>query len=135
MLIHLKLSQRLLTLSSLLWILFSSCCSNLVFFVSSCSKMLILYSPSSIPLLIPCKLFFTSVSVFFISDSSFFMVFISVFMLLKFSLSSSTLPPSSLSILISSVLNSASGTLLVSICSFSGVLVCSFIWDICLSFF
>ena len=72
------------------------------------------------------NVFFISISVF-ISEWFFFMFPIS---LLNFSLSSSMLLLSSLNILITSVLNSASDRLLVSILfsSFSGVLFYSFIW-------
>ena len=75
-----------------------------------------IFMVSSTLLLISCKLFFISISVSFISDWVFFM-------LLRFSLSS-------LSILITSVLNTACSRLLVSILvsSFSGVLFYFFIW-------
>ena len=118
MLVCLKLSQRLLTLSSFfeyffLFAILIGCFCFLIFQLVSCTLLLIL-----------CKLFFTSVSVSFISVWFFFMVSMSFFMLWKFSLSSSTLPLSLLSIIITRVLNSASSRLLVSIwlCSFSGVL-------------
>ena len=73
----------------------------LVVFCFLCSKSLIWFSASSTLLFFPCKLFFISVSVSFVSDWIYFM-------LLRSSLSS-------LSILITSVLNSASGRLLTSI--------------------
>ena len=74
------------------------------------------FSPITLPSPTQCKLFFISISVSFISDWVFFML-----------LSSSL---SSLSILITSVLNSTSHRLLISILcsSFSGVLICSLIW-------
>ena len=66
--------------------------------------------------LVSCKLFCISISESFVSNWI-------IFMLLRSSLSS-------LSILITRVLNSASHRLLISIwfSSFSGVLICSFIW-------
>ena len=112
----LKWSQRLLTLSSFVWIHFSSCCSDWSFYAFLCSKSLIWFSASPILLLFHCKLFFISVSVSFVSDSAFFM------------LSRSSL--SYLSILITRVLNFGSDRLLISILFsyFSGVLICSFTW-------
>ena len=91
------------------WIPFSSCCSNWLLFSALCSKSLIWFSASSTLLLFPCKLFFISISVSFVSDWIFFMI-------LRSSLSY-------LSILITSVLNSASNRLLssISFSSFSGV--------------
>ena len=110
MLVHLKLSQRLLTLSSFFLFFFSTRCSDWVFFASLHSKSLIWFSASSTLLLFPCKLFFILNTISFISDWIYFMM-------LRPSLSS-------LSILITSVLNSLSERLLISILlsSFSGVL-------------
>ena len=68
----------------------------------------VIFSASSTLLLIPCHLFFISVSVSLISDWFFFMISISFFILLKFSLSS-------LSTFITIVFNSVSGILLASI--------------------
>ena len=70
---------------------FSFCCSYWVFFASLYSKSLIWFSASSTLLLIPCTLFFISISVSFISDwffimvskFYFFIVSMSSFMLLK----------------------------------------------------
>ena len=78
MLIRLKFSQRLLTLSSLFGFtfLFSFCCSDWEAF------------PSSILPLIPYKLFFISVSIHFISDQLFFMFSMSFLVLSKFIYSS-----------------------------------------------
>ena len=56
----LKLSWRLLTLSSFFCILFSSCYSDWLFFASLCSKSLIWFLASPTLLLFPCKLFFIS---------------------------------------------------------------------------
>ena len=111
----LKLSQRLLILSSFLKVLFSSC-SDWLFFASLCSKSLIWFSASSPLLLFPCKFFFISIRVSFVYGWI-------IFMLLRSSLSS-------LSILVTSVLNSASDRLLISILfsSFGGALIYSFIW-------
>ena len=53
---------------------FSSCCSDWLFFASLCSKSLIWFSAPSTLLLFPCKLFFISVSVSFLSDWIFFML-------------------------------------------------------------
>ena len=82
-------------------ILFSSCCSDWLFFASLCSKSLIWFLASSTLLLIPYKLFFISISVSFISDLLFFQAVTSSL--------------SSLSILITSVLNSAPDRFLISI--------------------
>ena len=68
----LKLSHRLLILSLFLWILFSYC-SDGCFFASLCSKS-IWFSAFSTLLLCPCKLFFTSISVSFVSDWILFIV-------------------------------------------------------------
>ena len=96
-------------------------------------KLLVQSSLSSL-LLIPYHVFFIIVIVFFISDCCFYMVFIS---LCKYSLSSSLFLPSSLSTLITIVLNTASGRLLTSILfsSFSWNLPYSFIWDMFLCLF
>ena len=81
-----------------------------------------LSAPSTL-LLFPCKLFFISIIVSFIYDWIFCI-------LVKPSLSS-------LSILITSILNSAFDRLLISISfsSFSGVLICSFTWAMFISSF
>ena len=63
MLVHLKLSQRLLTLFSSFLFFFSFWCSDWVFFASLCSKSLIWISALSTLLLVLCKLFFISISV------------------------------------------------------------------------
>nr|KAF6450522.1 hypothetical protein HJG59_008394 [Molossus molossus] len=125
MLACLKLSQRLLTLSSFFWILFSFCCSDWGFFASSYSKSMVCSLDLRTLVLKLCKLFFISVSASFNSDWSFFMLLRPSLRSLRFSLSS-------LSILISSILNSASVRLLISISlsSFLGVLFCSYIWDL-----
>ena len=83
-----------------------------------CSTSLIWFSASCTLLLVPYKFFFISLTARFISAWVFFI-------LLK-------CPMSSLSILITIVLNSASHRLLISILysSFSGVLFCSFIWAV-----
>ena len=106
----LKLSLRLLTLSLVFWILFSSC-SDWFIFASLCSKLLIWFSASSTSLLFPCKLFFISISVSFVSDWVFFM-------LLRSSLSS-------LGTLITGVLDCTSNRMLISLLfsSFSGILI------------
>nr|KAF6407316.1 hypothetical protein HJG59_009947 [Molossus molossus] len=125
MLAHLKLSQRLLTLSSFFWILFSFCCSDWAFFASLYSKSMVCFLDLRTLLLKLCKLFFISVNASFNSDCASIISDWSFFMLLRPSLSS-------LSILISSILNSASVRLLISILlsSFIEVLFCSFIWDL-----
>ena len=69
----LKLFQRLFILSSFFWILFYSTCSVLLLFASLCSKSLIWFLASSTLLLFPCKLFFISISVSFVSDWVFFL--------------------------------------------------------------
>ena len=61
MLDHLKLSQRLLTLSLFFWILLSACYSDWLFFASLCSKSLILLSALFPLLLFPFKLFSISI--------------------------------------------------------------------------
>ena len=68
MLVCLKLSQRLLTLSSTFWILFSSCFSRGVSFSSLYSKSLIWFLCSSSLLLGLCIIFFISVSLCLISS-------------------------------------------------------------------
>nr|KAF6416284.1 hypothetical protein HJG59_009535 [Molossus molossus] len=139
MLARLKLSQRLLTLSSFFWILFYFCCSDWAFFASLYSKFMVCFLALSTLLLNLCKLFFISVNASFISDCASIISDCasiisdwSFFMLLRPSLSSLRFSPSSLSILISSIWNSASVRLLISISlsSFLGVLFCSFIWDL-----
>ena len=102
---------------------FPFCYYDWVFFASLYSKPLFWFSALSTLLLISYKLFFISFSISFILTHSFFMVSMSVFMMLKFSLSS-------LCILITSVLNSASSRLLVSILfsSFSGVFFFLFVY-------
>ena len=93
----LKLSQKVLnSILGVFWIL-SSSCSDWLFLASLCSITLIRFSASSTVMLFPYKLFI-SISVPYISDCTFFM-------LLRSSLSS-------LSILITNVLNSASDRLL-----------------------
>ena len=67
MLESLKLSQRLIMLSSVFWILFSFCYMDWLFFASLCSKSLISFSALFILLLFPYKFFFISISVSFIS--------------------------------------------------------------------
>ena len=116
MLVCLKLSQRLLTLSSFFWILSSFCSSNWVLLASLYSKSLILVLASSTLLLIPCKLLFHLVYLSFLTGP--------FLTLLRFSLRS-------LGILITSVVNSVPSRLLVSILfiSFSGVLFSSLIWN------
>ena len=111
----LKSSQRLLILSSFFWIIFSSCFSDWLFFASLCSISLILFLASSTILVFSYELFIISISVSFVSAWIFYM-------LLRFSLSS-------LSILITSVLNSASDRLVVSILFRS-----SFFWSFDLFF-
>ena len=105
---------------SFFWILISSFCSSWMFLSSFCSKSLI-WVPVSFPsLLVPCIFFFISL----------YIAFISYFILWPHS-------TISVSILITSVLNSASDRLAISssLSSFSGVLIYSFIWAIflCLS--
>ena len=103
-------------------VFFLFCSDWWLFFASLYSKSLMCFLASSTLLLFPCYLFFISISVPFVSDWIFFM-------LVRSSLSS-------LSILITSVLKSASDRLLISIsfCSFSGVLFCSFTWAMFLYF-
>nr|KAF6413533.1 hypothetical protein HJG59_009738 [Molossus molossus] len=132
MLARLKLSQRLLTLSSFFWILFSFCCSDWGFFASLYSKSMVCSLDLRTLLLKLCKLFFISVNASFNSNCVSMISNWSFFMLLRPSLSSLTFSLSSLSILISSILNSVSVRLLISLSlsSFIGVLFCSFIWDL-----
>ena len=120
MLVCLGIFQRLLILSSFFWILVSSFCSGWKLISSLCSKSLIWILASSPSLLVPYRSFFISLTANFISS----------FMLLPYSMSS-------LSILITSVLNSAdkqpaSDRLLITISrsSFPGVFFFSFIWAI-----
>nr|KAF6387551.1 hypothetical protein mMyoMyo1_008041 [Myotis myotis] len=118
MLVRLKLSQRLLTLSSSFWVLYSFCFSGWVFFASSYFRSLTWFLGSSRLLLDLCILFFISVSVCLISDWPF-----SIF--LVFSLRSLKVSPSSLEVcrrflsnLIMVVLNSMSSISLLSSISF-----------------
>nr|KAF6452934.1 hypothetical protein HJG59_008233 [Molossus molossus] len=69
-LVCLKLSQRLLTLSLFIY-LFWILCSDWAFFASLYSNLMVCFLASSTLLLIPCKLFFISVSAALISDWSF----------------------------------------------------------------
>ena len=122
-LIHLKLSKKLLNYSHSFWF----------------RCFLFPYLPNlSVPLLHPqywcwpvmCSSFQLLHSSFLTSS------FLCFLLLLKFSLSSATLPISLLTILISSVLNYASSRLIVFILfSSSEVLFCSFIWDMSVSSF
>ena len=80
-------------------ILFSSYCSDWLVFASLCSKSLIWFLVSSTLLLFACKFFFISIGVSFVSYRIFFM-------LLRYSLHS-------LSILITSVMNSESDRLFI----------------------
>ena len=109
----LKLSQRFLSLSSFFWILASSFSSGWMLISSLCSKPLIWVLVSFPSLLTPCIFYFISLCVAF--TSSFF-----------------DRAQSILSVLITSVLNSASDRLPISssLRSFSRVLVCSFIWAV-----
>nr|KAF6460621.1 hypothetical protein HJG59_011526 [Molossus molossus] len=68
MLARLKLSQRLLTLSSLFWILFSFCCSDWAFFAFLYSKSMVWFLALPSLLFNLCTLFFISVSASFNSD-------------------------------------------------------------------
>ena len=107
---YLKLSQRLLILSSYFGFFFP------FVVLIGCFCFLVFQIIYLIIGFIHCKLFFISISVSFISDWIFFYA--------------AEASLNSLSILITSVLNSASDRLLISISltSFSGVLICSFIW-------
>ena len=111
----LKLSQRFLSLSSFFWILVSSFCSGWMFISSFCSKSLIWVPVSFSSLLVPCVFFFISLRI----------AFTYFFILGPYSIIS-------VSILITSVLNSASDRLAISLSLsyFSGTLTCSFIWAI-----
>ena len=115
--IHLRLSQMLLTLSSSFLNYFYFCCSDWVFSASLSFNSLICSSASCPPLLIPWNVFFMSDCFFFMFSVCFYVSYLFVYVL-----SSSTLPLNPWSILITSVLNSAPGRLLVSILfsSFSG---------------
>uniref|UniRef100_K9IGA9 Uncharacterized protein n=1 Tax=Desmodus rotundus TaxID=9430 RepID=K9IGA9_DESRO len=114
----LKLSQKLLILSSFFWIHFFPCHSDWLLFASLCSKSLIY---SQLHLLSCC----------FPKNCSLFQLVCPLFLTRRFFFTLLRSSLSSLSILITSVLNSASDTLLMSISfsSFSGVLICSFIWS------
>nr|KAF6435824.1 hypothetical protein HJG63_012547 [Rousettus aegyptiacus] len=116
MFLHL-MSQRLLKLSSFVWILFSCCCSDCMSSTTPSSKSIIQSSSSSTLLVLSmCSSSQILYSSFLIVSFLYFPFQFYVFYLfLKFSLSSSTLPLSSLSTLITSILNSASGRLLISI--------------------
>ena len=74
MLIMLEFFPEALTLSSFYQILFFFLVFWLDVFASLYSKSLIWFLPSSTLLLTPCKLFFVSISVSFVSDWFFFMV-------------------------------------------------------------
>ena len=120
MLVCLKLSQRLLNLSSFFGFFF------LLVVLIGCFLLPYVWnhwfdSVSSTLLLFPCKLFFISISESFVSDWVFFYA----------------AEVLTLSILITSVFNSVSDRLLMSILfsSFSGVLICSFIWAMFLHLF
>ena len=105
------MSQNLLILSSFFWILISSFCSYWMFISSLCSKLIIWIPAYFLSLLVPCGFFFTSLSITFISSLMFL-----------------PYPICSLSILITSVLNSASDMLAMS------VSLSSFFWGIVLFF-
>ena len=102
MLIHLKLSQRFLTLPLIFGFFFLLAVQIECLFLPYVPKSLISFLASSPPLLVPCNFFFISLSVTFISAWVFFM-------LLKY-------PISSLSILITNVLNRVSDRLFISSC-------------------
>ena len=113
----LKLSQRFLSLSSFFWILVSSFCSDWMFVYSFCSKSLI-WALVFFPLLLVLYIFFISLGIAFTSwlcscSQSFLWVsWLPVFWTLH-----PTRQGNNLSIALS-------------LSSFSGVLVCSFIWAI-----
>ena len=67
MLVCLEMSQRLLSLSSLFWIIFLPAVLINCFFPSLCSKLLTWFSTSSPPLLVPCRffLYFTKCNLYF----------------------------------------------------------------------
>ena len=110
-LVH-RLALNPLSHNSQGWILFSSRCSDWLFFASICSKSLIWFLVSSTTLVFPCKLFFISISVSFISA----WIFLCCWGL-------------HLSIFVTTVLNFGYYILLISVsfASFSGVLIWSFI--------
>ena len=112
---YLKFSKRLLSLSSFFWIV-SSLWSSWMFISSFCSTSLIGVLVSFPSLLVPC------IFLFYFLTSPFILQLYTVI---------------SVSILITSVLNSASDRLTISssLSSFSGVLICSYIWALflCLS--
>ena len=91
MLERFKMSWRFLSLSLFFWILVSSYCSGWMFFSYFCSKLLIWLLVSFPSLLVPCIFPFISLSIAFIFSSNF-----------------RPYSTSSVSILISSVLNCAS---------------------------
>ena len=84
----------------------------MVSIILSSSSLMHLFA-SLIVLLIPSSVFFISVIVFFSSDQVFFFFYIFSSCLLKFSLSSSILFPSSFSILITNALYFLSGKLFI----------------------
>ena len=72
----------LLFLDTFFQFFFSSCYSDWVFFAFLYFKLLIWFLALSTLLLIPCKLFFISISVSFITSWLFFMDYMPFFMLL-----------------------------------------------------
>ena len=114
---HLKLSWRFLSLS-FFWILVSSFCSTWMFISSFCSKSLIWVSVSIPSLLVSCIFLFIPLLEPLLLP--YFATILSHFWL------------SMVSILITSVLNSAFDRLSISSSHsyFSGVFICSFIWAI-----
>ena len=113
MLEHLKLFQSFLSLSSFFWILVYSFCSGWMFISSFLSKWLIWVLVSFLSLLIPCIFCFISLCISFTYPS----------ILQPYS-------TISVSILITSLLNSASDWLVISLLlsSIFGALICSFTW-------
>ena len=113
---HLKLSQRFLSLSSFFELLCLHSVLVECFGVFFCSKLLIWVLVSFASLFVHCIFFFISLS----------MAFTSSYILYPNSMIS-------VSILITSVLNSALDRLAISSllsCIFSGALICSFLWAI-----
>ena len=129
MLVHLTLSQRFLKLSSFLFILLSLSCYVSVISTILSSSSLIHSSASFILLLISSNVFFISAIVFFNSVWLFF-IFPSFLLKTYCSLIHSFL--SSWISFIIFTLNSLSGRLPVSssVSRSSGVLPCTFIWNI-----
>ena len=128
------LFQKSLKLSSFLKIIFSFYYSNSVISTTLPSRLLIHFSATSTLLLITSSVFYYfSYCIFQFC----LVLFIFSISLLEFSLSSSILPPSLVSIFITITLNSLSGKLLISILfsSFSQVLSCSFIQKVFVSSF